>query len=100
MSRILFKPIQENMEVLFGDSSVVLSVILEALDKDKPTKEELEEVCRLIDLFESVRGILNSNYLEIIDKMKDNGLFYDSKTKELHKFKYSDKVILKLPKLV
>ena len=100
MSDILFKPIQENMEALFGDSSVVLNVILEALNKDKPTKEELEEVCRLIDLFESVRGALNSNYLEVINKMKEKDLFYDTKTKELHKFTVSDKVILELPKLV
>ena len=100
MSRILFKPIEENMEVLFGDSVVFLSVILEALNKDKPTKEELEEICRLIDLFEAVRGALNSNYLEVINKMKEKDLFYDTKTKELHKFKYSDKVILQLPKLV
>ena len=95
MSEILFKPIQENMEVLFGNG-----VILEALYKDKPTKAELKEICELLDLFEAVRGTLNSNYLEIIDKMKDKNLVYNSKTKELHKFTYSDKVILKLPKLI
>lgn len=95
MSRILFKPIQENMEALFGNG-----VILKALYKDKPTKEELKDLCEFVDLFEAVRGALNSNYLEIIDKMKEKDLFYDTKTKELHKFKYSDKVILQLPKLI
>lgn len=95
MSDILFKPIQENMEVLFGSC-----VYLEALYKDNPTKEELKEICELIDLFEAVRGALNSNYLEIIDKMRDKDLLYNTKTRELHKFKYSDKVILKLPRLV
>lgn len=96
MSDILFKPIQENMQALFGSG-----VILEALHKDNPTKEELKEICELIDLFEAVRGTLNSNYLEIIDKMRDKNLFYNTNTRELHKFVISDdKVILKLPRLV
>ena len=95
MSDILFKPIQENMEALFGNG-----VILEALYKDKPTKEELKDLCELLDLFEAVRGTLNSNYLEIIDRMRDKNLFYNTRTKELHKFTVSDKVILQLPKLI
>lgn len=95
MNELLFKPIQENMQILFGSG-----VYLEALYKDKPTKAELKDICELIDLFEAVRGTLNTNYLEIIDKLKDKNLFYNTKTRELHKFTVSDKVILNLPKLV
>ena len=96
MSDILFEPIKENMEVLFGSG-----VYLEALYKDKPTKAELKDICELLDLFEAVRGTLNSNYLEIINKMRDKNLFYNTNTRELHKFVISeDKVILALPKLI